>query len=65
MARIPAGDITNIHYNFVVGKPLVVIKIAAQLRHILVMSKENECSFKTTKSLNIDIDAGLKIYLSK
>ena len=27
VVRIPAGDITNLHYNFVVAKPLVLIKI--------------------------------------
>jgi len=27
VVRIPAGDITNLHYNFVVAKPLVRIKI--------------------------------------
>ena len=26
MVRIPAGDITNLHYNFVVAKPLVDLK---------------------------------------
>ena len=25
VVRIPAGDITNLHYNFVVAKPLVSI----------------------------------------
>ena len=25
VVRIPAGDITNLHYNFVVAKPLVYI----------------------------------------
>ena len=25
VVRIPAGDITNLHYNFVVAKPLVFI----------------------------------------
>ena len=26
MVRIPAGNTTNVHYNFVVAKPLVNIK---------------------------------------
>ena len=26
VVRIPAGDITNLHYNFVVAKPLVYMK---------------------------------------
>ena len=26
MVRVPAGDITNLHYNFVVTKPLVEIR---------------------------------------
>ena len=26
VVRIPAGDITNLHYNFVVAKPLVYTK---------------------------------------
>ena len=30
VVRIPAGDITNLHYNFVVAKPLVKI-IAANV----------------------------------
>ena len=27
VVRIPAGDITNLHYNFVVAKPLVTITL--------------------------------------
>ena len=27
VVRIPVGDITNLHYNFVVAKPLVLIKV--------------------------------------
>ena len=27
VVQIPAGDITNLHYNFLVAKPLVTIKV--------------------------------------
>ena len=29
VVRIPAGNTTNVHYNFVVAKPLVHIKIVS------------------------------------
>ena len=32
VVRIPAGDITNLHYNFVVAKPLVLNKTRCTTR---------------------------------
>ena len=34
--RIPAGDITNLHYNFVVAKPLVPI-ILINVYYVIVL----------------------------
>ena len=33
VVRIPAGNTTNVHYNFVVAKPLVTIKRNGKLCH--------------------------------
>ena len=40
VVRILAGDITNLHYNFVVAKPLVIIIIIIYLTE-KIHSKQN------------------------
>ena len=42
VVRIPAGDITNLHYNFVVAKPLVTIKLRGGTKYLV---DNNDCSF--------------------
>ena len=32
VVRIPAGDITNLHYNFVVAKPLVFMNLILRVQ---------------------------------
>ena len=65
MVRIPAGNITNLHYNFVVAKPLVIIKelsafaIKLELKKIIL--------FKPIFGLNLvfHIKARLTLDLTK
>ena len=45
MVRIQAGDITNVHYNFIVAKPLV----ALNLKYVI----DSEIELPNEKSLQI------------
>ena len=54
MVRIPAGDITNLHYNFVVAKPLVVFKANENVNEkqlqIVLKTKLLACPFNDNPS---------------
>ena len=54
MVRIPAGDITNLHYNFVVAKPLVEIKFFEQ--PLTDIKKNIECLVKYLHAIKIKLN---------
>ena len=55
VVRIPAGDITNLHYNFVVAKPLVSRK-AIICQSVSLKDREEECKKVPTARKNNKCD---------
>ena len=57
VVRIPAGNTTNEHYNFVVAKPLVYIKVPGlQLnRNIIAVFTGNFLKFSREDDKNIKV----------
>ena len=51
VVRIPAGDITNLHYNFVVAEPLLVFKANENVNEkqlqIVLKTKLLACYYKS------------------
>ena len=55
VVRIPCRDITNLHYNFVVAKPLVTIKLLTIDPSKDGTSKSQEMPFKHPEHKNLDM----------
>ena len=55
MAQIPAGDITNLNYNFVVAKPLQNCK-AIRCQSASLKDREEECKKVPTARKNNKCD---------
>ena len=57
MVRVPAGDITNLHYNFVVAEPLVVFKANENVNEkqlqIVLKTKLLACPFNDNPSCKV------------